>query len=291
MNVLAFGEVIWDVYPDKSCLGGAPLNFAAHAARHGLDVEMLSAVGADELGEAALTTMREWGVGTKAVRVLNDKPTGVCRVTLDERSVPHYALCEDTAWDAIPCDLDMNDADVLYFGTLALRSDYNLSQLKALTERRAFADVFVDVNIRVPFYSKETVMFAFENATILKVSDEEWPLVCELLGVSSEEDMTVVVPALGERFPNLRVVIVTLGGEGARAYDMRAKQWHRADALSVKAVSTVGAGDSFSASFLGWYQRGYDIEACLRHAAKVAAYVVSHYEAVPPYNEDIYQCE
>ena len=33
--VLVFGEIIWDVYPDKSCIGGAPLNFAAHFVREG----------------------------------------------------------------------------------------------------------------------------------------------------------------------------------------------------------------------------------------------------------------
>ena len=30
MNCIVYGEVLWDVYPDKSVIGGAPFNFAAH---------------------------------------------------------------------------------------------------------------------------------------------------------------------------------------------------------------------------------------------------------------------
>ncbi len=33
MKILSFGEIIWDVYEDKKCIGGAPFNFAAHCAR------------------------------------------------------------------------------------------------------------------------------------------------------------------------------------------------------------------------------------------------------------------
>ncbi|MBE7057868.1 MAG: carbohydrate kinase, partial [Ruminococcaceae bacterium] len=54
MIVLAFGEILWDLYPDNKFLGGASLNFGAHLAKHGEDVFLLSAVGQDDLGKEAI---------------------------------------------------------------------------------------------------------------------------------------------------------------------------------------------------------------------------------------------
>ena len=59
MNVLSFGEVLWDVYEDKRVIGGAALNFAAHLAKHGENVSMLSSVGRDEEGSEAIKLMKK----------------------------------------------------------------------------------------------------------------------------------------------------------------------------------------------------------------------------------------
>ena len=52
-TVLSFGEVLWDLFPDSRVIGGAPFNFAAHRSKLGAEVSFVSAVGQDELGEAA----------------------------------------------------------------------------------------------------------------------------------------------------------------------------------------------------------------------------------------------
>jgi len=53
-DVVAFGEILWDVIDGVPHLGGAPFNFAAHAARLGLKTAIASAVGCDELGTKAV---------------------------------------------------------------------------------------------------------------------------------------------------------------------------------------------------------------------------------------------
>ncbi|MBR5538372.1 MAG: carbohydrate kinase family protein, partial [Clostridia bacterium] len=151
-------------------------------------------------------------------------------------------------------------------------------------EREKYGEIFVDLNIRPPFYSKESVLFALENASIVKISDEEMPTVLKEIGFDVSEDYAAVAKALSARFENLKIIIVTLGSKGAFAYDCKTKENFSCDAVKVKAVSTVGAGDSFSASFLYKYLVGEDIEKCLAYAAKVAAFVVSKYEAVPSYS-------
>ena len=129
MKVLSFGEVLWDVYPQEKFIGGAPFNFAAHLAMHGEEVFMLSAVGADDLGNETIEEINRLGVSTKYISRVGGKPTGRCDVELDENAVPSYALLQDVAYDYIDCDAIGDGFDVLYFGTLSLRSRYNLDSL------------------------------------------------------------------------------------------------------------------------------------------------------------------
>ena len=286
MNVLAFGEILWDVYPDRKCLGGAPLNFAAHLAKHGERVYMLSAVGKDALGAQALEQVRQWGVLADYVAELEEKQTGCCLVTLNERLIPSYNLLQDVAYDHIPCDNLSGEFDVLYFGTLAIRTESNCRTLKNLLAQRCFKEVFVDVNIRPPFYSAETVRFAVENATILKVSEEELPVLCAALGADPATGYETAAKQLGDTFKNLSCVIMTLGEKGAYVFSCKDGVACHQDGENVEVRSTVGAGDSFSAAFLAKYLKGHPMDVCLKHAVKVAGFVVSEYDAVPDYTAE-----
>ena len=57
-KVLSIGEIIWDVYPDRRLIGGAPLNLAAHLAACGVSSSLLSGVGEDALGADALERIK-----------------------------------------------------------------------------------------------------------------------------------------------------------------------------------------------------------------------------------------
>ena len=283
MKALSFGEILWDVYPDERFIGGAPLNFAAHLARHGEEVHMLSAVGDDALGAETLAAVRALGVGTNQIAVVPDKPTGRCLVSL-EKGTPVYDLAADTAYDHIPVAAVTEPMDLLYFGTLALRSDRNRQTLKTLLAENAFGEVLVDVNIRPPFYSAETLAFCMENATVLKVSAEELPVVLKLLGMEHDPEPAAVLAALARRYPKLKILLLTCGAEGAYGYDCAAGRVYFTPAHKVTEVSAVGAGDSFCAAFISRYLGGQNMADCLVCAAKVAAFVVSQPEAVPMYN-------
>ena len=147
MKVLSFGEVLWDIYPDKKYIGGAPFNFAAHLAKHGEEIYMLSCLGKDSLGEEALLYLKEFGILTDFLSWSSVKQTGQCLVTLDENAIPSYDLKRDVAYDYIDCKNVKGDFDVLYFGTLALRSNHNLESLRKLIKSKNFKEIFVDVNI------------------------------------------------------------------------------------------------------------------------------------------------
>ena len=283
MKLLSFGEIIWDVFPDAAHIGGAPLNFAAHTVLQGGEASILSSVGDDSLGRDAKERIAALGVGTECISVSPDKPTGQCIVTLNEKGIPSYDLRDDTAYDFISETDKACGFDVLAFGTLALRHAHNRATVARLLQKHTYSEVFSDLNIRAPFYSKESICFCLESATIVKISDEELGTVTgaalgELLSVESS------AKALAQKYPQIKLILITLGAKGAYAYDTRTGKEYSCGIADYPVVSTVGAGDSFGAAFLYWYLSGKDIPFCLCIASKVSGFVVSQTGAVPQYD-------
>lgn len=283
--VLVFGEIIWDVYPDRSCIGGAPLNFAAHFVREGGTAALLSAVGRDPLSAPALEFLRANGVDTRFISTV-DHPTGRCDVTLSAAGIPSYSVVPDVAYDHIPADPSLPSAvrkagyDILCFGTLAQRGE-SRKALELLLAKGAFRHVFCDVNLRPDCYDTGSVENCLRNATLLKVSDEEEPLLRGVAGYLPEGAPVEDIPAaLFDRYPQLEAVILTRGAEGATLLS-RGRAPLSVPAAPAKVVSTVGAGDSFGAAWLCHYLAGDDPLVCMEAAAKRAAYVIGHSEAVP----------
>ncbi len=281
MNLLAFGEVLWDVFPDNAYIGGAPLNFAAHAAKHGAKAYLLSAVGDDALGVKTRETVQAMQVDTTYLSTVA-APTGRCVVTLNEADLPSYDLKKDVAWDRID-DAVTEPFDVLYCGTLALRCEHNRRSLEKLIAANRFTEIFTDLNLRAPFYSAEALNLVLRHATIVKISDEELPTVLALLGMTGE-NLETAAQQIAAHFPNICLLLITKGGDGSLVYRTADERFWYDAATPAAVVSTVGAGDSFAAAFLCRYLAGESIDACLQHASKVAAFVVSHVEAVPYYN-------
>ncbi len=284
MRVLCFGEILWDIFENDQHLGGAPLNFAAHLARHGEEVALLSAVGKDVLGEEAVKQVAAWHISTAYLAQIEDKETGKCLVTLSKQAIPQYTLLPDVAYDHIRLDNTPAEFDVLYFGTLALRSPSNQRLLENLLAERQFSEVFVDVNIRPPFSTPQALRFSLEKATILKISEEEAETVADWAGLGVYRTPQHLAMCLTQHYPHLKHILITQGANGAFAYDCAYNQRSVCYALAVPVCSTVGAGDAFSAAFLHKYgQKTNAIGICLEYATRVAGYVVTRQEAVPEY--------
>ena len=280
MKLLSFGEIVWDIYPDKKCLGGAPLNLAAHAFQHGADAWIALAIGNDNLGEIAMQQMKDLGVKTDYILVIPEKETGKCIVTLDQNALPTYDILSDTAYDCIKMPVLKERFDVIAFGTLALRGNGNMETLSKILHAYSFAEVFTDLNIRPPFYTKKSILFCLENATVVKISEEELPIIAESIfnDVPCLEDALL---HLANSFRQIKLFIITRGEHGACCFDCLKNQFYYCNAEPTEVVSTVGAGDSFGAAFLTQYLKGENFQHCLAFASKISSYVCSKKEAIP----------
>ena len=290
IKILTFGEIIWDICGDDCTLGGAGLNFAAHAGKCGAESYILSAVGKDILGSRAEREISILGVKSELLQS-NAYETGKCLVTLDENAIPSYSLVENTAYDFI----EINDSiiskiealrfDAIYFGSLIQRSEKSRTSLSKLLSQIPFKEVICDVNLRKNCYSKESLSLCLENATILKISDEEESLLREMkLYSATDSTPGEITEAICKKYKNIKCVLYTLGSKGAYVYESSKENGFSGAPKPANAVSSVGAGDSFTAAFSAAYLSGRGAEESSELASSLAAYVVSSKEAIPSYS-------
>ena len=117
---LVFGEILYDCFADRTCLGGAALNFAWNLRQLGFPVAMVSAVGRDALGRQARNFLREADIAQQWVAD-RDEPTGTVDVFLQEGQPP-YTILSGVAWDFIEIQYQLDRVpDLLYYGSAAQR--------------------------------------------------------------------------------------------------------------------------------------------------------------------------
>ena len=286
-KILSIGEIIWDVYENEALIGGAPLNFAAHAKKCGAESFMISAVGDDKLGKDAIKIINGFNVDTRFIKT-SPCPTGKCEVTLNGNGVPSYNVLSNTAFDNIVLSVeDIEEIkslkfDALYFGTLIQRNPVSKSTLKTLCQSCDFKEIICDINLRKNCYDKDSASFCLENATILKISDEEEPLLRNFgLYALQKESYEEIARAITKAFTNIKVLILTLGAKGSFVYESEKQHGFLLDGEKVQAVSTVGAGDSYAAAWCTSFLHGEDILTATKKATRLSAYVVSHKDAIP----------
>lgn len=282
MKILAIGEIIFDIFGSEASIGGAPLNFCAHCAACGANAALISGVGDDEYGEAALDFIRSFGVESRFV-CRNGLETGKCIVSVKNGN-PSYNVLRPAAYDALQTDISAikaYGADVFAFGTLIQREEKSRNAVKEILENCSFKEVFCDINLRKDCYDEESCRLCLENATVLKLSNEEEPLLSQFGFYLSDADEEKMLKNIAVAFRNVRLILYTKGENGSVVYDAVNGRYEYFSAAETTVVSTVGAGDSYSAAFLCEYLKSGDVKKAGEAGTKLSAYVVSVKEAIP----------
>lgn len=279
--IVAIGEVLWDIFPNQSQLGGAPANFAVHCAALGAQSFLVSAVGQDELGDRALAQLQDRCVNTHWVARDPTHPTGTVQVAL-QNGQPNYEIVQGVAWDHVPWQEGLEnlskDAQAICFGTLSQRCDQSLKTIQRFVANTSSDCVrILDVNFRQDFHDEAVVKSTLELATVLKLSQEEVSVLRDYVGGSAQDD--VFLNDLLKQY-QLDWVVISQGELGACAFGR--DQVVRCVGKSANVVNAVGAGDAFTAAFVCHLLNGASIETCLDQANKIGACVVGEMGAMPP---------
>jgi len=268
-RILLFGEVLFDGFPDGSqVLGGAPFNVAWHLRGLGEDPLLVSRVGADGAGRRVAEAMAAWGLDTSALQTDPDHPTGAVRVDLEDGE-PRFHILPDQAYDFIAPDRlpDPDGAACLYHGSLALRRPESAAAWRALAGR-ARAPIFLDVNLRPPWWEREAVLDWVGAARWVKLNRSELRRLSPA-GADVERQAEAFLSLHG-----LEGLVVTLGEAGALALTASGLRERVAPAAALPVVDTVGAGDAFAAVCLLGRARGWPLALTLARAQAFAGALV-----------------
>ncbi len=282
-TIVGLGEILWDIFPEGPRFGGAPANFACSAAAlrgDGVRVCMASSVGNDELGDRAIESLRGKFVDTSGV-MRAVQPTGQVLVQLDSLGHASYEFAADTAWDNFEWSGQLEqlamDCSVCCFGTLAQRSKSSRETIRTFVTKTPLTALRIfDVNLRPPFFNDSIILESLSLANVLKLNDEELPVLADLCGFAGTP--LEVMQQLADRY-GLRCVALTRGPDGAILVsgDTVSEQ----SGIAANVVDTVGAGDAFTATLALGLLEGRDLDSINHRACNVAAFVCSQPGATP----------
>lgn len=284
-TVVGLGEVLWDVLPAGPQLGGAPGNFAYHAAALGARAMIVTRVGDDDLGREVIRRFAQMNLPRDTVQVDPARPTGTVAVTLDEKKGAHYTFAEDVAWDQLVATevalQAVRGAHAVCFGTLGQRSANSRRAIQHLVAAApAEALKIFDINLRLDFYSREVIEESLRLSNVLKLNDEELAVLTAMFSLHG--DVRQRIEWLVHTF-GFKVVVLTSGSSGSLIH--QEGRWSEVPPQPVRLVDTVGAGDAFTAALTMGLLSGMDIGEVHAIAAEIAGCVCSRAGATPPMPE------
>jgi len=272
---LIFGEVLFDCFPDgREKLGGAPFNVAWNLKALGMPPLLVSRVGDDDHGRRIRKKMKSWDMDISFLQTDPSYPTGKVRIKLTNGE-PQFTILPDQAYDHIsPLNTKLqNEPAFLYHGSLALRNDVSRDTL-SLLKRNYQCPVFVDVNLRAPWWNAENVYTFLEDATWLKLNEDEMKTLFPEQGDFEHRCTTIL-----NRF-SLEAVFVTRGSKGAFACTRENLSATVKPGENIDIADTVGAGDAFSSVLLLGLTKRWPLKTILERAQEFASAVVGMQGAV-----------
>lgn len=280
-RLVGIGELLWDLLPQGRQLGGAPANFAYHAAALGAEARLVSRVGRDDLGREAAQRLVSLGLPIDTLQEDASLPTGTVSVRLAPDGQPNFIIHENVAWDAIEVTALGRDAvaraDGVCFGTLAQRCERSRATLRDLIAATPSTALRVfDVNLRQDFYSAGLIEESLRWANVLKINEGELARLAEMFGIPGDE--RGLLDEFARRF-SLDAVACTRGARGSLL--LARGQWSECPAVPTEVVDTIGAGDSFTAAMTLGLLAGWPLDEVNRRASALARFVCSQPGATP----------
>jgi fructokinase len=288
LRIVTVGEILWDVIGEREYLGGAPLNFAAHAQKLGHEAFLVSAVGDDERGRRTLDSLRQWGLAPEFVQALHGKDTGTAQVELDCEGKPTFRIVRPAAYDFVTLtkgqlrSISELQPDWIYFGTLYHMSSQALDSTLKLLEAAPCARHFYDVNLREGNWSLALVEQLASHANVIKLSDSEAEFLDGLLNAGGQEGSVEYLCRRWIDRYHCDIVCVTLGERGCAI--LNRDTYTESPGYKVQVADSVGAGDAFAAGLLHGLEQQWDTRRLGCFANAVGALVASRPGATPKWN-------
>lgn len=296
-DVVALGELLIDLTQNgissqgnpilEANPGGAPCNVLALLQKLGHSTAFIGKVGCDGFGNQLKDALVETGIATDGLRwdenvhttlaVVHTLPGGDRDFSFYRNPGADMRLTADELYEDM-----IRSCKIFHFGTLSMTDEPVRSatyRAIAIAEEAGVLRSF-DPNLRPPLWpslddARTQILYGMAHCDILKISDNE------IQWLTGEEDFDAGVAWIREHFPQIRLLLLSMGRDGSRAYcgNVRAE----VPALTfVKAIETTGAGDTFFGGVLHhvlqWGLRDYteeELRTMLSFANAAAGYITT----------------
>ena len=252
-RIFAIGETVYDIIfkdskPITAKAGGSMLNTSVSLGRLGLDVNFVSDLGKDMIGDTIISFLSENGVSVTYIERYNNRKTAIAIAYLDEKNDASYTFYKDFPVNRLSnLKWDFNEGDILLFGSFfALTESIRPVLLRFLRQAREKGCIIIyDPNFRKPhLHELETLKpYILENiafSDMVRASDEDFNLI---FGVDNASDAFTILIQNG-----CKNMIYT-----ANSSDVLMMSEYHTVSLKVpviEPVSTIGAGDNFNAGLI-----------------------------------------
>ncbi len=143
----------------------------------------------------------------------------------------------------------ISDSRIFHFGSLSMTGEICEAATKKAVNAAKKNGLIIsfDPNLRENLWdsldkAKEKIEYGIADCDILKISDNE------IQWFTGERDFDRAVEKLRGRFGNIRLLLLSLGKDGSRAYSGENSAY--APAVPAKTTETTGAGDTFCGAIL-----------------------------------------
>lgn len=259
------------------------MNVAADLRNFGVNAQLISRVGDDELGVEMLQFLTSKGLPTDLIQIGRTHLTGVAKANISDANEVTYKIVQPVAWDYIQPEPQLvetvRQSDLFVYGSLAARSPLTretLLDLLAVARRKVF-----DVNLRAPHYERSLIEELLRQADIAKLNEHELIELSEWYGY--EPNLHRAMDLLRERY-QLETLCVTLGEAGAVLLDSNG--FTTQSGFEIDVEDTIGSGDAFLAAFLYKMTQQESPGQILEFACATGAYVATQRGATPAFTEE-----
>lgn len=279
-KIVCFGEVLWDIYPDRIEIGGAPFNVYYRLHSLGNNVIIISSIGDDDLGLKALNFFKKNNLNSEFISIDKEHKTGQVKIQL-ESGEPSYNIVDNVAWDFIPIKKEYTSEklDYLIFGSLAVRNDKSFETLKEIIRKSKFN--ILDLNIRQEYYKKDKLHYLLSSSDFLKINMDELFVLRDLFNIKYHETEDIA-QKIFSKF-NLKYICLTNGSVNSSVFD--GNKFIYVESLKVESIDNVGAGDNFLASFIDeYFIKKNSLKSSLKIASIYGAITTTKKGAIPSIN-------
>lgn len=237
--------------------GGAPCNVLAMLKKLSYTVTFVGKVGQDMFGDQLEQALAEVGIDTSGLVRDSEVHTTLAFVQKKADGDRDFSFYRNPGADMMLKEEEVlekkeliENCRIFHFGTLSMTHENCQKATKKAIEmaKAAGAVISFDPNLREPLWdsldnAKKQVEYGLTKCNILKISDNEIKWLTDI------DDYDEAVSSIQEKYPDISLILVSLGKEGSLAYSNKTKAFGK-PFLQENTIETTGAGDTFCAGIL-----------------------------------------